>query len=108
MDTSYAVLAALSSGESIVFVQKPLGLFRHQDADLFPLEGERYPEPSQVNVRDGVIPGALIPLEGQAHPRDPHRVVRNLWGHVECVTDLCQDLEGTKARRVVVAVGPGA
>jgi hypothetical protein len=36
-------LEALSSGESIIFVQEPFGLFRHKDADFFALEGEGDP-----------------------------------------------------------------
>ena len=52
LDTSHAALEASSSGESIEFVQEPLGLLCHKDANLFPLEGERYPESAQVNIRD--------------------------------------------------------
>ena len=51
-DSSEAALEAFSSGESIIFVQKPFGLFCHKDADFFPLEGEGYPQPSQVMIRD--------------------------------------------------------
>ena len=49
---SACALEALSSGESIIFVQEPFGLFCHKDAQLFPLEGEGDPEPSQMNIRD--------------------------------------------------------
>lgn len=35
-----AALQALATGEAIVFVQEPLGLFGHQDTDLFAFEDE--------------------------------------------------------------------
>ena len=40
LDTSHAALEAPSSGESIEFVQEPLCLLRHKDADLFPLKAK--------------------------------------------------------------------
>ncbi len=52
LEPVYAALDPLASGESTVFVEEPFGLFGHIDTDLFPFEGERYPESTQVRIRN--------------------------------------------------------
>ena len=73
-------LEALSAGEATVFVQEPLGLFGHQDADLFALKGERNAKPAEVVIcnEDLQVERLFVDPGGRGHA-----LIFDAWEHAD-------------------------